>query len=173
MRIRRIESRDLPLRVEWMNNPKIYSSMHFAIPVSLENTQRWYESNRNSAHRADLVFESDAGDVVAMGGLTSIDSYRRCAELYIFVNPERKSQGIGRKSTCLLCKYGFDVLKLHKIYLVTNKSNLAAQKVYESVGFKLEGILRDELVEGESYSDRLYYGLLSSEFDGTDIDVRF
>ena len=81
------------------------------------------------------------------------------------VNPARQREGIGSKATYLLCKYGFDVLQLHKIYLYTNATNQGARKTYEKIGFTLEGTHRSEMVCNEVYEDRLYYGLLSNELD--------
>ena len=57
------------------------------------------------------------------------------------------------------------VVLLHKIYLYTNSTNAGARKTYEKVGFKLEGVHRDEMIADECYENRLYYGLLASEFD--------
>lgn len=161
MIIRRIKEEDLTTRVEWMNNPAIYSSMHYDIPVVLENTLSWFKKNLDNNSRADVVFEED-GNIVAMGGLTGIDATNK-AELYIFVNPLQKSKGIGTKATKLLCKYGFENLGLKKIYLVTNESNVSAQKVYEKVGFKLEGKLRKETIVNNIIEDRFYYGIFPNE----------
>ena len=87
----------------------------------------------------------------------------RKAELYIFVNPFAHSKGIGTKATRLLCKYAFENLKLKKVFLVTNQTNLPAQKVYEKVGFKLEGMLRKEALVNGMLEDRFYYGIFSNE----------
>ena len=71
MTIRRITENDLSLRVEWMNHPNIYSSMHYDIPVVLENTISWFKRNLENNNRVDVVFEED-GKIVAMGGLTGM-----------------------------------------------------------------------------------------------------
>ena len=162
IKIRRIQESDLNTRVEWMNNESVYRNMHFIPPISLENTRRWFVKNQTSNSRIDVVFE-DNGIIVAMGGLTNIDHMLRKAEFYIFVNPELHQKGYGKQSTYLLCKYGFEVLQLHKIFLYANSDNEGAIKTYESVGFRLEGRLRDELLRGEEFADRLYYGILSSD----------
>lgn len=164
MKLRKLTKDDLPERVRWMNSPMVYKTMHFTPPISLENTVDWYKKNQSCTSRCDVVFEDDQGRLIAMGGLTSIDYTVRKAEFYIFVNPSRQKEGIGTTATRILCKYGFEVLNLHKIYLYTNRTNLGAKKTYEKVGFRLEGIHRDELVAEEMYDDRLYYGLLASEF---------
>lgn len=165
MKIRLLTKEDLPQRVVWMNNPAVYKTMHFTPPISLEKTLEWHSKNLNNASRCDVAFEDDKGDLVAMGGLTAIDYSVRKAEFYIFVNPARQREGIGSKATYLLCKYGFEVLQLHKIYLFTNATNPGARKTYEKIGFTLEGIHRSEMINNEAYEDRLYYGLLANEFD--------
>lgn len=162
---RNLTKSDLQLRVNWMNNPKVYRSMHFDVPVLMENTIRWYENNIDNDKRTDLAFEDD-GVIVAFGGLTNIDRLLNKAELYIFVDPEIQKSGIGTKATKSLCKYGFDVLKLEKIYLETNEDNVVAQRVYEKCGFVLEGKLRNEYrSKNGSLLCRLYYGLLKGELN--------
>lgn len=166
MIVRRLIERDLRLRVEWMNNPEVYSSMHFSVPVMMENTIRWFESNVGNERRADVSFE-DGGEVVAFGGLTNIDRETNKAELYVFVNPNVQKRGIGTRATKALCSYGFESLGLEKIYLETNEDNIAAQRVYEKCGFKLEGKLRNEYRSKDGQlMCRLYYGMLKGELRG-------
>lgn len=165
MTIRRIAENDLAIRVAWMNHPNIFSSMHYDVPVLLEKTISWYRNNLSNYSRADVVFEEN-GNIVAMGGLTGIDTNLKKAELYIFVDPFHHSKGTGTIATQLLCHYGFSTLCLKKIYLITNESNIPAQKVYEKVGFKLEGRLRKETIVNGKIEDRLYYGLLDNELLG-------
>lgn len=167
MKIRKIELSDLRARVDWMNNPMVYKTMHFVPPISLENTKKWFESNLSNNKRFDAAFEDEDGQLVAFGGLTNIDYTVRKAEFYIFVNPNMQGKGIGTAATRMLCKYGFDVLQLHKIYLFTNGSNIGAKKTYEKVGFVLEGVHREENIIAEKYEDRHYYGLLVKDFDPT------
>ena len=165
MYLRRLQESDLKDRVMWMNNAAIYPSMGFTPPISLENTVNWYRSNLANNKRVDCAFVNEHGELLAMAGLTGIDYSCRKAELYLFVNPNRQRQGLGKKATYLLCKYGFNVLHLNKVYLFTNATNIGAQRVYENVGFKLEGTHRQERVAGGRFEDRLYYGLLANEFD--------
>lgn len=172
MLLRRITEQDLPLRVMWMNNPQIYLSMNFVPPISLDNTITWHRSHLNSTTRIDVVLE-DNGQIVAFGGLTNIEYGTRKAEFYVFVNPDKHGKGYGTKATFLICRYAFEILQLHKVYLYTNSSNTAAQKTYSKVGFQLEGVHRHEKINKGSYEDRLYYGILSSELDYTFMPLIF
>lgn len=169
MQIRGLHKEDLPTRVQWMNNPKVYSSMHFELPVLLDKTINWFERNKNNTTRSDVVF--CLGErIVAFGGLTSITTDTKKAELYIFVDPQSQQLGLGTKAVQLLCDWGFSRLKLRKIYLYTNEDNVAAIRVYERCGFFLEGRLRNEYInERGELKDRLYYGLLKSDHEKSSV----
>ena len=163
MLIRDLKYEDLPTRVEWMNNPKVYSSMHFDVPVLMDNTIRWFERNLGNENRRDVTFlENDR--IMAFGGLTSITTDTLMAELYVFVDPMSQRNGLGTMATQLLCQWGFSTLGLRKIYLYTNEDNIPAIRVYEKCGFIMEGRHRQEYVDhsGE-FKDRLYYGLLKTD----------
>lgn len=165
MKIRRLQKSDLKTRVEWMNNPKVYNSMHFNIPVLMENTIQWFEKNQGNNQRADVTFINDDNEIMAFGGITGIKDGIQMGELYVFVAPTNQAKGIGTVATRLLCEYCFAELGLNKIYLETNDDNFAAQRVYEKVGFKLEGKKRQEFLRKDgSLGDRLYYGLLKEEW---------
>lgn len=165
MRIRELQQEDLATRVRWMNDPRVYGSMHFDVPIVMENTIRWFERNRGNATRSDVVFIDDKDRIVGFGGLTSISESPRMAELYVFVNPASQQRGLGTQATLLLCQWGFARLGLHKIYLLTNEDNAPAIGAYEKCGFRLEGRHRGEYLDTQGVlKDRLYFGLLRSEF---------
>ena len=165
MIVRRLTKDDLQLRVDWMNDSKVYSSMHFETPVMIDNTIRWFENNIGSQNRVDLTFVEN-GEIVAFGGLTGINRETNKAELYVFVNPKAQKSGIGTRATKALCGYGFEELGLQKIFLETNEDNYAARRVYEKCGFKLEGKHRNEYISADGQvMCRMYYGLLKGELN--------
>ena len=164
MIIRKLEKDDLVTRVEWMNNPLIYSSMHFEVPILMEKTLQWYESNLSNDKRYDLTVLED-GEIVAFGGFTSINREIGKAETYLFASPFHLHKGIGTRAKKLICDFGFKELGLNKIYFITNEDNYASIRVNEKCGFKLEGRLRKEyLTKDGEFKDRLYYGLLKDEW---------
>ena len=164
MIVRKIELSDLETRVSWMNNPRIYSSMHYDVPIMMDNTIRWYEKNLQNACRCDLtILENDR--IVAFGGITSIDRTVGKAETYIFADPLHLSKGIGTRAQRLICDYGFRTLGLNKLYIFTNEDNAQSIKAHEKCGFVLEGRLRQEYVSADGEKrDRLYMGLLREEW---------
>jgi len=63
----------------------------------------------------------------------------------------------------VLCRFAFEEMNLHKIRLDVYASNAAAVRTYENVGFRREGVLRDEAFRGGRYIDVLRMGLLREE----------
>ena len=163
MEIRRLSFEDLPTRVEWMNNPLIYSSMHYEVPILLDKTIQWYEKNLTDDKRCDVtILEGD--EIVAFGGFTSINREIGKAETYLFADPFHLHKGIGTRAKELMCKYGFENLGLNKLYFITNEDNYASIRVNEKCGFKLEGRLRQEYIKDGIKMDRLYFGLLKEDW---------
>ena len=77
---------------------------------------------------------------------------------------EYKGRGIASKATELILKYGFYKLGLNKIYLYTEIGNIAAQKLFEKIGFKKEGLLKNDLICNGRKIDRFVYALLAEEY---------
>lgn len=165
MKLRLLDEKDLPLRVKWMNDARIYSTMHFKPPILLENTIQWFNVNKNNSKREDFVFETSDGEVLTMSGLTGLDADTLKMESYIFVAPDIKAKGLGKKTLFLQCMYAFEILKINKVYAYIDSDNFASQNLYEKIGFKKEGILRCETKRENNLIDRYYYGCLIDDLD--------
>ena len=165
MEIRRLEEDDLETRVAWMNNPAIYESMHFDVPVSKEKTLEWFRGNLGSKKRADLVVENN-GEVVAFCGITGIDAKILKAETYLFVGPTLHHCGIGTKAKRLMIDYAFNEMGLNKLFVVTNENNVASIALQRRFGYQQEGRFREEYVLADgTRMDRLYFGLLKKDWE--------
>jgi len=165
MEIRKLALGDLPQRIDWMNNPLVYKSMHFDVPVLLDRTIEWYNRNQQREDRVDFAFYDEAGEIVAFGGITSINKEVGKGEAYIFTNPEAHHKGIGTEAMSLLCKYGFETVGLNKIYAYTNEDNAASIGLLQKLGYEIEGRLRQEYKDAEgNLKDRIYLGYLRQNY---------
>jgi len=167
LRIRRLEKVDLPVRVAWFNSQDAYRQMPLDVPFSLAETGAWFSRTLLDSSRLDFAaaVEHDSGEeLVAMFGLVDIDPKNRKAELYIIVNPTMRAQGIGSACIRWLCNYGFGHVGLNKIYLFTLFQNELAQRFYERLGFRQEGVLREHLFYRGTMMDRCIYAMLAKEW---------
>lgn len=162
--IRKFEKRDIPKKVEWINNPKNNQFLHYDIPINIEGTERWFESHIGDVCRYDAVIEAD-GVPVGTIGLLSIDSQNCKAEYYIAMGEtDYKGKGVAKEASRLILEYGFEKLGLNRIYLFTEVDNESAQKLFEKVGFVKEGIIRKDILSHGKFVDRILYGVLKEEW---------
>lgn len=101
------------------------------------------------------------GEVV----LNEIDEENRSASFRIAMQgKEFYGKGYGTEATHLIIDYGFKELNLHRIELEVYDFNPRAQRVYEKVGFKKEGIKRDVLWWDEAYQSAIVMSILEDEW---------
>ncbi|MBE0610648.1 MAG: GNAT family N-acetyltransferase, partial [Dehalococcoidia bacterium] len=62
-----------------------------------------------------------------------------------------------------VCRFGFEMMNLHRIQLEVYANNARARHVYEKVGFVLEGCRRQALYKFGRYHDVLVMSLLEGE----------
>lgn len=162
--IRKFNRTDIPKKVEWINNPENNQFLHYDLPISVENTQKWFDSHIGDDNRFDAVIEAD-GVPVGTIGLLSIDRKNSKAEFYIAMGETAyKGQGIAKAASKLILEYGFQTLGLNRIYLFTEVKNIAAQCLFEKLGFSKEGIIRQDILSHGSFVDRIAYGFLREDW---------
>jgi len=73
--------------------------------------------------------------------------------------PNMRGKGLGKEATRLWIRYGTETLDLKKIYLNTLDTNIRNIRLNEEIGFRVEGILRNEVFVDGKYKDLLRMGL--------------
>lgn len=163
--IRQFERTDIPKKVAWINNPENNQFLHYDIPICVENTEKWYDSHKGEETRYDAVIEVD-GFPVGTIGLLSIDHKNSKAEYYIAMGETAyKGKGVAKEASRLILMYAFEELGLNRVYLFTESENIAAQKLFERVGFVKEGLIRQDILSHGKLVDRFAYGLLREEWN--------
>ena len=174
IRLRAVEREDLPLFVEWLNDPEVIEGLIFFQPLSLEEEKRWFENlaDRPASERP-LVIEIQEGEtwrMVGNCGFHNISQINRSSEVGIFIGDKSLwNSGYGTETMHLLLKYGFESLNLNRISLVVYDDNPGAIRAYEKAGFVLEGRLRQAKYKHGRYGDELIMSVLRSEWDARNL----
>ena len=103
--------------------------------------------------------------------LDAIDPVVRSANLRLTMRPAYRGRGYGTEAIQLVLGMGFDGLGLHRIGLVVPAINARAKSLYENVGFRVEGRLRDAFRDGDGWTDGLVMGLLEDEYRAGQLPV--
>ena len=75
-----------------------------------------------------------------------------------------RGKGYGAEAVALLLKFAFWELNLHRVGLTVFSYNDPAIALYEKLGFKREGVMREMIQRDGQHYDMLLYGLLKSEW---------
>lgn len=100
------------------------------------------------------------GKFVGTLSIENIDKINKHASIGYWIAKPYRSMGIATKAVKLAVSFGFNKLKLKKIYAEVRKNNVPSYKVLERTGFKREGILRKNVFRNGKFYDEYYYGIL-------------
>jgi len=168
VRLEPLERSHLSTRyLSWLNDPEVTRYMETGIfPTTAEDLEHFFRSVTGS--REQVVFaiiHKESGQHIGNVKLGPIHWVHRGATFGIMIGEKKFwGQGLGEDATRLAAEYGFFRLNLRRIDLGVFAEHEAAVRCYEKIGFKVEGRFREELFQGGEYKDRLWMGLLRSEY---------
>ncbi len=155
--LRQFEPRnDLGLVRRWLCDPQ---GRHFALSSStpvLPDPSRLFARPDTRAAMVTLTDDEPIGVLAYLNH----DVIQHKAELRKLIGPPAmRGKGLGKEATQLWLAYGRSGLELKKIYLNTLDTNTRNVRLNESLGFQVEGILRNEVLLDGKYRDVLRMGL--------------
>lgn len=80
---------------------------------------------------------------------------------------EARGRGYTTRALRLVCRFGFEDLRLGRMELITDPDNHASQRVATKAGFQREGVLRSHLLHRDGRRrDSVMFSLLPGELQG-------
>lgn len=97
-------------------------------------------------------------------GINKVNWQTRVAELGIMIgNKEYWGKGYGTDAIKVLIKFMFEEMNINKISLGVYSFNKRAIRCYEKCGFKVEGVLKQEVYTGGKYYDKILMALFKED----------
>jgi len=166
--LRPAERSDLPLFVRWLTDARTTRTLALRSPLSLALEEGWFERLLEQHGRDVWHFViCRTADGRPLGGidLHDIQLVNGSASLGIAIgDPADTNQGYGSDALRALLGFGFGELRLERIWLDVYDYNERARRVYERVGFVLEGTLRHALWRDGAFRDVLRMAILREEW---------
>jgi diamine N-acetyltransferase len=166
--LREIQKEDLDLINSWRNDREIVTTLGSPFRyIGKEVDEGWFKyyiANRSNNVRLAIL---KSGQLAPIGAvyLTSIDWVARSAEFSIWIGERSaQGQGAGYFATTGILKHAFKELGLNRVYLTALRDNIRACALYNKVGFKQEGILRQAAFKDGRYVDFVLMAIIASEF---------
>ena len=128
---------------EWINThePMLKKDKSVTYAVVLENTD----------------------ELIGAIGLTLNEKYNH-AEIGYWIGVPFWGNGFCTEAGLVVIKYGFEELKLNRIFAHHMTNNPASGKVMEKIGMSYEGCCRQHVKRWGEYQDIKYYGILEADY---------
>ncbi|AMO85818.1 Putative ribosomal N-acetyltransferase YdaF [Solibacillus isronensis B3W22] len=144
------------------------STLNIPHPYPKGSASQFIESTQTAEQNNKIVmFAIINKETKLLIGLINLNlsiSYQR-GELAYWIGKEYWGNGYGTEAAKALLEYGFNQLKLNKIFAASFTSNTGSWKVMEKIGLKYEGTLKQHVSRFGQFYDLTYYGLLKDEFE--------
>ena len=164
--LRPICERDTDNIISWRNNPDVLRNFIIQTPLTEEMHRSWLETRVKTGEVAQFIIHAnDESMDIGTVFLRDIDLNHKKAEFGIFIGAcGKRGKGYGTKAAKLILDYAFYTLKLNRVMLRVFEENAAAIKSYERVGFKKEGIFREDVMIDGKGVNVLYMSILKREW---------
>ncbi len=149
------------------NNKKIFDNLRdvFHHPYTFEDAKNYIlrVTNDNQTSKA-FAIEVDGKIAGNIGIFFKQDVYRKNTEIGYFLAEEWWDKGVMKKVIKAVVDYIFENFDIIRIYAEPFAENVASRKVLEKVGFRLEAVLKNDVIKNGIIQDSCIYSLLKKEF---------
>ena len=102
--------------------------------------------------------------VITLTGSSPSNAHHRNAYISVDVLPSHQRKGYGSEAIQWVLRWGFQMAGLHRIGIESFAYNEGAGRLYERLGFTLEGRKRDYLWFNGGWHDELCFSILEHEW---------
>lgn len=168
VRLREYRKEDIPLRLTYINDSTIITNLtpDVPYPLTLQEEEKWFESITAISDTYKFAIETLSNNQFIGGcNISGVDWKNGVVTVGIFIGSRNHmGKGYGTDAIEILIKFIFMQMNINKVRLTVYSYNESALKCYKKCGFKVEGILRQEIFKDGKHYDKISMGLLREEY---------
>lgn len=164
-----VEREHLRQLLDWRNNPEFRKHFREYRELSMAQQERWYEEkvlNDPTTLMFGICRISD-GELLGCCGLVYINWMAKYADLSLYIgwnDAYIDDQGYAEESCRLLLCYAFEELGLNKVWSEVYVFDEKKKKLYDKLGFKVDGVLREHCFHAGEFRDSYILSILAREW---------
>jgi len=158
-------TKDFLLRPITMKDASAYLELHkdkcskrnfISVPKNLEEAEKELKEGIKGGHTFAIEVDREFAGFIHLE-LNKKPHDKHSADVGYGIMPKFRGQGIATKALKLITNYGFNKLKLKRIWGSCRTFNKASARVLEKAGYKLEGILKKNKFKDGKYLDDMIW----------------
>ncbi len=166
--LREVCVEDLADLMEINGDPEVTRYLSYAPWQSEADAAAWLERVqafvKNGTARQLVIISKHSQKVIGAALLFKYDEGNSCLELGYLLGRAHWRQGYGSEAVRSLLDHLFGDLGIRRVEATIDAANIASSALLISLGFTLEGVLRERWVEEDRPCDANIYGLLAREW---------
>ena len=165
-----IERADLEQLMDWRNKPEFRKFFREYRELNMAMQEQWFEKKVLNAPATIMFSIRRLADNVLLGccGFVYINWVHRYADLSIYIGWNDSyidEAGYAKDAAKILLKCGYQELGLNKIWTEIYSIDEKKKAFFEELGFRLDGVLRQNYFYDGKWCDSLILSLLVGEFN--------
>ena len=164
--LRSLEIEDLKVLKKWRNDPINRNHTREYRLLNMINQKEWFEMIHKDNPPKFLMFgvTDKQEKLIGVCGLTYIDWKNRHCEISIILYLKNwQKTKFAKETISLLEKYGFEELNMRRLWVEIFDTIPQNIKLFESLNFVREGVLRDKLWRNRKWHNSYIYSKLSTD----------
>jgi len=157
--LRIVEKEDLPLAIEWINDPDYFGEYNPLTQQSRAELEKQY-GKLISDEKWFFIEKKDGGRI----GSISCGPEGKAMEIGYNLIPSERGKGFGTEAVKIMVDYLFLSKEIVRIQAHIDPRNVASQKVLERTGFRKEGTIRKSMFIRGEWRDLFLYSILREEW---------
>lgn len=153
-----------------LNNKNVTKYLNFIamnnLRLAKETVHDLYLNKLRHKNLTMSIVNSLNDEVVGIIGYYKYRKFEKSAEIEFYLNEPYMNKGIMSMALPFMIKYGFNELKLDKIYISHTKENSVCKKLIVKNNFTFDYIVKNYRVKHNYRSDVFHYYLKKINFEG-------
>ena len=164
--LRPIRADDADAMWDMVNDPEGMRLTGTSASFAREQVDTWCATVADREGRQDWAITHGADEYLGEIVLNEIDAHNAGANLRLALRPGQRGRGFGSEAIQLVLAHAFDEagLGLHRVSLDVLSINPRARMLYESLGFVVEGRLRESHRDGDFWCDAIVMAILEDDY---------
>jgi ribosomal-protein-alanine N-acetyltransferase len=150
--------------VSWFNTPDTFRYLGSKFPQTITSVRDYVASVKAPNFICRILLQDEQKHVGNIAMYNFHPVHRRMELGIVIGDPAARGRGVGREACRLAISHAFEHLNLHKVTAGTVDDNGGMTRVFLSLGFTIEGTLREHYFLGDRYHDYHVFGLTRSAF---------
>lgn len=142
----------------------VVNTLRVPYPYTEHDAREYVKAGLNQEVQTRFgIFDLQTGELYGGISLMPEEQHQR-AEIGYWIAQPYWGKGYATEAARVIVRYGFETLKLNRIYAGVFEGNSSSVHVLEKLGFQYEGTLRKHYFKWGKFLDNISYGMLAEDW---------